>query len=141
MKRAPNAAGQGKSRPALFKERRFKLKLKAYRDGHSAELVAGLLLRVKGYRILARRLKTPVGEIDIVARRGGTVIYVEVKKRATVPEALAAVTPHQQNRIARAALWHASKHPEFHKTNLRLDVIAFGRGYFPCHVKNAFTLK
>jgi Uncharacterised protein family UPF0102 len=67
-------------------------RVEAFHRGLSAESRAALLLIAKAYRILARRWKTPFGEIDIVARRRGVLVFVEVKARASIPEALEAVT-------------------------------------------------
>lgn len=71
--------------------------------GRRAELLAAWWLRLKGYHILARRVRTPVGEIDLIARRGGTLIFVEVKARADLPSAASALTYVSQRRISRAA--------------------------------------
>ena len=73
------------------------------RAGRLAESAAAWLLRLKGYRILARRYATPVGEIDLVARKGELVLFVEVKRRTHAATALEALLPRQQRRIARAA--------------------------------------
>jgi putative endonuclease len=115
-------------------------KRRAYRDGHWAEIVAAAILRLKGYRILHRRFKTPLGEIDIIARRGTTVAFVEVKRRATRQEALEAVTPRSRQRISRAARWYLGKNPKLDSLDLRFDVIALAPGRLPCHIKNAWTL-
>src|SRR5260370_18071376 len=71
----------------------------AFRTGLSAESRAAACLMAKGYRILAKRFRTPYGEIDIVARRRNLVAFVEVKARASLHEAAYAVTPRQQARI------------------------------------------
>jgi len=71
--------------------------------GRRAESLAALMLRLKGYAILTRRYRSPVGEIDLVARRGHTLAMVEVKARMTAEDAAFAVTLHQRQRIARAA--------------------------------------
>lgn len=76
---------------------------RAERAGRLAERAAVLLLWLKGYRIIACNARTPVGEIDIVARRGAMVAIVEVKRRADIETAIRAVTTEQQRRIARAA--------------------------------------
>ena len=68
------------------------------RAGRLAEAAAAWHLRLRGYRILARRFATPVGEIDLVARRGGRLVFVEVKRRARVVDAVAALLPVQQER-------------------------------------------
>src|ERR1700745_4476713 len=87
-------------------------RIEAFRRGLSAESRAALLLVAKAYRILARRWKTPFGEIDIVARRRGVLVFVEVKARASIDEAVEAVTERTKRRVIGAAeLWLWS-HPE-----------------------------
>src|ERR1700738_5338516 len=75
----------------------------AFRTGLSAETRAAAYLMAKGYRILAKRFRTPYGEIDIVARRRNLLAFIEVKARASLDEAAFAVTPRQQRRIIDAA--------------------------------------
>ena len=82
--------------------RRTAERRRAERRGKSAELLCLWHLRLKGYRILARRYKTPMGEIDLIARRGDTVAAIEVKARADFDRAGAAITHRQQQRIMRA---------------------------------------
>ena len=100
-------------------------------------MVACLLLRLKGYRILATRVRTPVGEIDIVAQRGRLLIFVEVKQRKSREAALEAITPKQRARIARAALLWAAKHKKHH-LSLRFDVIAIAWPRPPSHIMDAW---
>jgi putative endonuclease len=76
---------------------------RAERGGRRAETIAAWWLRLKGWKILARRLKTPLGEVDIVARRGRTVAFVEVKARATAAEADFALDEYRLRRVAAAA--------------------------------------
>ena len=84
----------------------------AFALGLSAESRAAAYLIAKGYRIVARRFRSPVGEIDIVARRRGTLIFVEVKARERLDDAAEAVIVRQQRRIIAAAeMWLAS-HPD-----------------------------
>ena len=84
----------------------------AYRHGHLAELAAAALLLLKGYRLIARRYKTPLGEIDLVVKRGRLIAFVEVKARGSFRDALEAVGPAAERRIVGAAdLWLA-KHPD-----------------------------
>src|SRR5260221_6610880 len=71
----------------------------AFRTGLSAETRAAAYLMAKGYRILAKRFRTPHGEIDIVARRRNLIVFIEVKARASLDDAAYAVTPRQQQRI------------------------------------------
>lgn len=82
---------------------------RAFGAGRWAEHAAALFLRFKGYRILARRYKTPVGEIDLVAERGRTLAFVEVKWRPTARAALEAIPPRQRDRVSRAANWYLSR--------------------------------
>jgi len=77
--------------------------LKTYHEqGHLAELLASWTLRLKGYTILKRRYKTPMGEIDLIMNRGKTLVAVEVKYRATLVQAGEAITYRQRKRIEKA---------------------------------------
>jgi putative endonuclease len=113
-------------------------RLAALRVGLSAESKAALLLIAKGYRILARRYKTPVGEIDIVARRRGMVVFVEVKARDSLDAAAEAVTPRQQGRIIDAAQYWLAAHPDAGECPLRFDAILVAPGKPPRHLPGAF---
>ena len=86
-------------------------RIEAFRTGLSAEARAATLLVAKGYRILAKRFRTPHGEIDIVARRRNLIVFVEVKARASLDDAAYAVTPRQQARIIAAAQIWLMAHP------------------------------
>src|ERR1700719_4854841 len=77
-------------------------RIAAFRLGLSAESRAAMLLIAKGYRIAARRWKTPFGEIDIVARRRRALVFVEVKARERADEAAEAVTERGKQRIVGA---------------------------------------
>ncbi|WP_348041129.1 YraN family protein [Devosia sp.] len=115
-----------------------KARLKAYRGGHWGETLAALFLQAKLYRIIDRRFKSPVGEIDLVAQRFGITVFVEVKARTHASgeaEALAAVN---QQRIIRAAQYYIARHPHLAQTPLRFDVIFLARRAWPRHVINAF---
>jgi putative endonuclease len=110
----------------------------AFKRGLSAESRAAMLLIAKAYRILARRWKTPFGEIDIVARRRHTLVFVEVKARATVDQAMEAVTERSRQRIVSAAeLWLAN-HPDDGIGDVRFDIIIVTPGKLPQHIPNAF---
>lgn len=110
----------------------------AYRHGHVAEATAALLLMAKGFRLLARRYRTPLGEIDLIAKRGRRIIFVEVKARPTFDEALDAVGPASERRITDAAdLWLA-RHPEAAGLDLRYDMILLAPWRLPRHVADAF---
>jgi putative endonuclease len=92
----------------------------------------------KGYWILARRYRTPHGEIDVVARRGDLLAFVEVKARASLDDAAYAVTPRQQQRIIDAAQGWLMAHPEHAEFELRFDVILVAPKRLPRHLKAAF---
>lgn len=97
--------------------------LAGYQKGVWAERWAQAKLRLKAYAVLTQRYKTPVGEIDVIARRGNTIVCVEVKARATVDAALEAVSPYQQRRIAQAASQFIAQYPEYAHHTLRFDVM------------------
>lgn len=114
----------------------FRLAAEAF--GHRGEALAALYLRLKLYAIVATRFKTPVGEIDLIVRRFGVTVFVEVKARQraeTEGEALAAVN---RRRIVRAAQYYLMRHPKVAETPLRFDVIFLAPGRLPRHLKNAF---
>ena len=110
-----------------------------YRKGQAAETLATWLLRLKGYRVLDRRIRLPGAEIDLVARRGGTLVFVEVKARATYPQAAEAISPAQKRRIVRAAAHYISGRPDLAALTSRFDAILIGRSGLPRHVINAWT--
>ena len=110
----------------------------AFRTGVSAESRAAAYLMAKGYRILAKRFRTPYGEIDIVARKRGLLAFVEVKARASFEEAAYAVTPRQQARIIAAAEAWLMAHPEHAEFELRFDAILIAPRHLPRHLLAAF---
>jgi putative endonuclease len=110
----------------------------AFRAGLSAEARAAAWLLAKGYRIIAKRFRTPYGEIDIVARRRNLVAFVEVKARASLDEAAYAVTPRQQRRIIDAAQAWLMTHPEHADFDLRFDVMLIAPRRLPRHLLAAF---
>jgi putative endonuclease len=110
----------------------------AFRTGISAESRAAAYLMAKGYRILAKRYRTPHGEIDIVARRRSLIAFVEVKARPSLDEAAYAVTPRQQQRIINAAQGWLVAHPEHAEFELRFDAMLIAPRSLPRHVLAAF---
>jgi putative endonuclease len=110
----------------------------AFRTGLSAEARAAAYLMAKGYRILAKRFRTPHGEIDLIAKRRNLVAFVEVKARATLDEAAFAVTPRQQSRIIDAAQGWLIAHPEHAELELRFDAILIAPRRLPRHLLAAF---
>ena len=109
------------------------------KEGRFAEAVAALWLMLKGYQILGFRLKTPAGEIDLLARKGKTLAVVEVKRRASVEIALASVSSTQRDRLLRAARALASRRSGLRQLALRMDLIALAPGRLPRHVPNIFN--
>lgn len=110
---------------------------KARSDGRRGEVIAALWLTLFGWRILGFRLKTPHGEIDLLARRGGVLAVVEVKRRATLDEAALAVGPEQRRRLLRAAAAVAASRPALRSLDLRVDVLALAPGRAPRHLPGA----
>lgn len=107
--------------------------------GRRAEVLAALWLMAKGYRILGFRLATPLGEIDLLAQRGGVLAVVEVKQRATIEDALDAVTPTQRDRLRRAAAHLSAHRAGLRALNTRLDLIALSPGRIPRHLPDAWA--
>jgi putative endonuclease len=108
-----------------------------YRRGRLSEWLAAAALLAKGYRILGRRVRTPYGEIDLIAVRGRRLAFVEVKRRATRGEAEAALAHRQAARIARAAEFWVSRRPAFCNHEQGLDAILVMPRRLPVHVPNA----
>ncbi len=113
-------------------------RLRHHRRGHRGEWLAALALMLKGYRIVARRYRTKLGEIDLIARRGDLVLIVEVKVRPTLIEAMEAVARLSERRIEAAAdLWLA-RQPDHARLSLRFDMVAVTPRRWPVHVENIF---
>lgn len=111
---------------------------KAERRGRFSEYIAAAFLIAKGYRILALRVRTPVGEIDIVARKGDVVAFVEVKARSSDQMAVDAVGGFSQQRIKAASdLWLARR-SDAHRLSQRYDIIAVRPWRMPRHFPDAF---
>jgi putative endonuclease len=110
----------------------------AFGLGLSAESRAAAYLVAKGYRILARRWKSSVGELDIVARRRRLLVFVEVKARATLDDAAEAVLPRQRQRIAAAAEAWLATYPDPKITDMRFDAVLVAPGKLPRHIESAF---
>jgi putative endonuclease len=117
-------------------------KIKNYKHGLYAEYYAALWLMIKGYRILKLRYKCKVGEIDIIAQRGKTTVFIEVKYRQTSDEALNAITPQSLKRIRRAAEHYIAfdKGRESSNSNIimRFDVVTVTGFMRMKHIQNAF---
>ena len=109
----------------------------AEREGRKGELAAELFLRAKGWSILARRRKTPLGEIDIVARRAGTVAFIEVKWRKRAEDLALAIDEYRLRRVAAAAEAVAHEYAGGGE-DMRIDVILLAPGRLPHHIVNAW---
>ncbi len=110
----------------------------AFKFGLSAESRAAALLIAKGFRIIAKRFRCPAGEIDIVAKRGALLIFVEVKARARLDDAAWSVTDRQKRRIASAASAWLADHPEDSGCDTRFDAVLVAPRSLPQHLQGAF---
>lgn len=113
----------------------------ARRAGRRAETLAAWTLRLKGFRILARDWRVPQGEIDLIARRGRLLIFVEVKRRADRTAAAEALGGRQRRRIGRAAQAFLQRRPELAGLMPRFDVILMMPGRLPSHIKDAWAIE
>jgi putative endonuclease len=105
--------------------------------GRRGERLAGWWLRLKGWRILARRVRTPAGEVDLIARKGALVAFVEVKLRATAAELDFAIDERRLARVAAAAEYLMPTYAE-PGDDIRVDVILLAPGTRPRHIENAW---
>jgi len=110
----------------------------ARRSGQRSEVLAAIWLMAKGYRILGFRLKTKVGEIDLLAKRGNVLAVVEVKRRGQLERALEAVGQDQRERLRRAGTQLAANRPALKSCTVRLDLVALAPGRFPRHLPDAW---
>jgi putative endonuclease len=113
-------------------------RFKANRRGHRGEWLAAMALMAKGFRIVARRYRTKLGEIDLIARRGDLVLIVEVKARPTLMAAMEALAHESERRIEGAADLWLSRQPDFGRLSVRFDMVAVLPWRWPMHVPNAF---
>lgn len=112
---------------------------RAHRQGHGAEWLAALWLMLKGYQILAFRLKGRGAEIDILARRGRILAAVEVKRRATMEAAMLALGSEQHQRLIHAVEAVALARPALKGLEPRIDVVALAPGRFPRHLRGVIS--
>jgi putative endonuclease len=112
----------------------------AHLFGLKAESIAVLLLRLKGYSVIARRYAVSGGEIDLIARRGASIAFVEVKARADLDDAAAAISATKRRRIARAARVWISRNPWAAGLTLRGDAVFVAPRRLPRHAPSAYTL-
>ena len=124
----------------------IKAREKAYYWGQGAEWLSILLLVLKGYKILARRYRGKTGEIDLIARKGKIICFIEVKARKTKQDALYALSPQQMQRISRTAEWYMARNFPKNKAFseevfTRFDLMAVEPWRWPTHVKNAWQVR
>lgn len=111
---------------------------KAFIRGHLSEYYAALYLLAKGYRIAAMRFRSRSGEVDIIARKGDLVVFVEVKARRATDEAISAVTSWSQQRIRNASLSWIARQPNSAALSYRYDIVAISPWRRPRHFIDAF---
>lgn len=112
----------------------------AERRGQAAEAKALWWLRLKGYRLIARRFRCPAGEIDLIVRRGRVLAFVEVKAREETAAAAESILPRQQQRILRAAEAFLQRRPELAALDQRFDAVFVSPGRRPRHQPDAWRL-
>lgn len=107
-------------------------KIKAYKFGLIAEFFARLYLRIKLYKIIAQRYRSPFGEIDIIAKKNKQIIFIEVKARDNI-SLMDFISKRQQNRINRAAEFFLLQNPKYQNYNIRFDAIIMSKYFWPNH--------
>ena len=112
---------------------------RAYLKGKRGEWISALYLKLKGYEILEKRFKTPMGEIDLLARKGKTLVAVEVKTRDTWEQASIALTAFQKRRIEKALLFYLAGQTS--SLDLRFDVILIAPWRCPRHIRGAWIIQ
>lgn len=110
-------------------------KIISYYFGLFAEIISSLYLSIKFYKILARRLKTPFGEIDIVAKKSNTLVFIEVKARNNT-KYIDFISLKQINRIEKAAQYFLLKEKKYQNYNIRFDAIILNSFFYPKHFRN-----
>ncbi len=106
--------------------------------GVAAESIAIETLQAAGFEVLNRRYRTRAGEVDLVVAKEGALAFVEVKRRASAIQAMEAITPHQQTRIAGAAEIWLQAHPEYADRDITFDALLVCPSSTPCHIRDAF---
>lgn len=112
-------------------------RLAAEKLGRRDEAIAAWFLRLKGWRVVATRVKTPRGEVDLIARRGKTIAFVEVKARANVRDLATAIDAYRLRRVAAAAEILLPKYGK-ECENMQIDVIMVAPWRWPNHLPNVW---
>jgi putative endonuclease len=113
-------------------------KRRSERKGRRAEWLAAFALMLKGYRISALRYKTPLGEIDLVARKGDLIAFIEVKARRDLAAGVDSVSYASQRRIRAAGDVYISRQPDAERLSWRFDIIVVSPWRWPVHLEDAF---
>lgn len=113
-----------------------KNKIKNYRFGKLGEWVTQKFLLIKGYRLIALNYKSYFGEIDIVAKKGNTIVFVEVKTRKKNQMMEIILSSHQVERIKRAAEFFIAKNPCYQNCKIRFDLVLISKFLLPTHHRN-----
>ena len=115
-----------------------------YYFGHFAEDVALWYLRLKGYHKVAKNYVTGrgtgAGEVDLILKKGNTLVFAEVKKRPTITQARYAIDGQSQTRIVRASAVFLARHPFYQTCAIRYDAIVYGHSLWPTHIPNAWQV-
>jgi len=117
----------------------MKARLQAYRYGLRAESLCIAYLLATGHRLLGRRVRLPVGEIDLIARRGRTLLFIEVKARRTLEAGLYALKPAQQRRMLQAVNAWLARHPRYAGLDVRCDLMVIAR-WRVCHLRHVLEM-
>lgn len=112
---------------------------KSYYKGLWAERLAAIWLFIKGYRILKMRYKTKVGEVDIIAKRGDVIVFIEVKAHTTKDNGVNAISAVSKGRIFRAGQFFIAKNPKWSGMNVRFDAMIVHHLFLITHLSNAWT--
>ena len=124
--------------PPLRSKPKNSARIAAYLDGQRGETLAAWWLRLQLYRFVAQRYKTPVGEIDLIAERFGTTVFIEVKARSRAASETETLEAVNTSRIVHAAQYWLARHPAKAETDFRFDVIFLAPRRWPRHVIKAF---
>ncbi|CAK0751784.1 putative endonuclease [Azospirillaceae bacterium] len=133
----PNQGGPNQGGDACLEARRRR-GARSQRRGWWAEWLSAWILRLKGYRILERRWRSPFGEIDLLARRGSVVVVVEVKARPNEVLGREAVSTRQWVRLSRAVAFYVARRPKLAMCDIRFDVMVVTPRRWPRHVVDAW---
>lgn len=117
----------------------MKKKIDRYKKGKRAEWFCAFLLFFKGYRVLKMRYKTPVGEVDLIASRGKTLIFFEVKARDSYQKGVEAITERAKKRITHAGDYFLMKNPKYTNFSIQFDVMVVSGISLPYHIRNAWS--